>query len=396
MATYKAVLDSRQRKDGTHIVMIRIYKKGLAHVPASIYIKKKDWNSKGQVRASDRLYENYNRVIDRIIFELKGIETKARAEGQDLTAEQIKQLYEKEDLTTLIPFYESLITSSKASKAAGTITNEEKDIKSLLEFIDRDFLIRDFDSAKLQGYYEHLLVKRGAGTVNGRISRLSSVFTKAVDKGIIEHKNNPFNDFKKKKHEPKKVILTIAEIFTLYKADLKKRKAHFRDLYMAMFFAGGMRIGDALTLKWDMIQGDRIRHQTQKNKKNRSIPISPELMEIFNRYKGGEYIFPFIKKGEPQQQILNHTSYMGRVLKDIAKELKINPNINPHSAKHSFAEAAQEVDNDMRAIQGALGHSNISTTEKYMAEIGSHKSDKPINLVITAFRNLSIIEVDKK
>lgn len=147
---------------------------------------------------------------------------------------------------------------------------------------------------------------------------------------------------------------------------------------LELLYGTGFRISELLSLTINDI--DTVNCTVRcigKGDKERIVPINDYIIESLNNYLKvrGE----LLKKKTTSELFLNKNGDkltrkgFFKILKQILLEKGLNPNVSPHTLRHSFATHLLEYGADLRVIQEMLGHSDISTTKIY-----THISNKKL------------------
>lgn len=133
-----------------------------------------------------------------------------------------------------------------------------------------------------------------------------------------------------------------------------------------LIYACGLRVSEVCGLDLVDLGTDSL-FVKGKGEKNRIVPIAQQTKEKIFRYLKNEkrnlnedapIFLSKVLKRINRQEIWGH-------VKAVAKEVGITKNVSPHTLRHSFATHMLEKGADLRVIQELLGHSHISTTERY-------------------------------
>jgi len=129
----------------------------------------------------------------------------------------------------------------------------------------------------------------------------------------------------------------------------------------------GLRVGEAVALKWDHIdfRTRRLIVREGKGAKDRVVYFDEEVREAITEWRGrapeSRYVFSTLK-GEPMT-----TTYCRQYTKRAARKAGIAEweRVSPHTLRHSFATELLRETGNLRLVQVALGHSSVSTTQRY-------------------------------
>ncbi len=134
-----------------------------------------------------------------------------------------------------------------------------------------------------------------------------------------------------------------------------------------VLYAAGLRIGEALSLTRNGIEGrDRIVVKG-KGSKERSVPLLPIIHEVLKKYLAA---CPYALKDDAPVFIgargdkLN-PAVAERSLRNLRRQLGLPDSVTPHALRHSFATHLLASGADLRSLQELLGHSSLSTTQLY-------------------------------
>lgn len=139
---------------------------------------------------------------------------------------------------------------------------------------------------------------------------------------------------------------------------------------LELMYGCGLRVSELINLELNDV--DMINCQIRilgKGSKEREIPLGEYAIYYLEEYiKVRERLL----KDKPCNKLFvnNHGEGMTRQgffknLKKILLEKGLNPEISPHTLRHSFATHLINRGADLRSIQEMLGHSDISTTKIY-------------------------------
>lgn len=129
----------------------------------------------------------------------------------------------------------------------------------------------------------------------------------------------------------------------------------------------GLRISEALSLTRADVAGD-ILTVTGKGNKQRSLPLPLPVKSALNVWLKASNEMPPTTPLFPNPQGKPLTPrYAQKLLQETREALGLPAHLTPHALRHSFATHLLEGGADLRTVQELLGHSQLSTTQRYLA-----------------------------
>ena len=239
-------------------------------------------------------------------------------------------------------------------------------LNNYLVDLDQFFFDQDSNSSniniKIKTYIARLR-KRNLKTssVNRKISTLKNYLKFLHTEKIIDQIDfQEFESLSSVKKIPKAISKSqMEQIFE----DLKKSKQTNAGLYiliLKLIYLSGLRISEALNLKWSDInhQDNSIYVYGKGSKERKVFIINDYLVQLKNLEKNNQYVFTINKKKISTRSV-------NKFLQNCYDNSLIKNKLSSHIFRHSFATTMLENNADIRHIQKLLGHSSISTTEIY-------------------------------
>ncbi|MFP4629879.1 MAG: tyrosine recombinase XerC [Desulfohalobiaceae bacterium] len=174
---------------------------------------------------------------------------------------------------------------------------------------------------------------------------------------------------KQGRHQPR--VLNVDQVLALLEAKIEPSPVGLRDQALAeLLYGSGLRVSEALALDLqdlDLAQGwVRV---LGKGNKERLVPLGRasarrlqaylQQRRSFDPQEKSQALFLGNRGGRLQRRQAN------RILERLARLAGLPQPVAPHTLRHSFATHMLEAGADLRTIQELLGHSRLSTTQKY-------------------------------
>lgn len=388
-AKYKFILlESQINAKGESPIKLRVIlnrKNTLIH--SGLEISAKDWNAeKEEIRRTDPFFiEKNNRLksLLNLAYECEKIlfDTKPAFNVKDVSGLIRSRLNGGNESVLIKPFFERLIQDKNFHDKRTIISN----LNIIFDHFGENVGFAAITKEGLSGFVRDQLKKgKSTETVKKYINKLKFVYSRALKAEIIKPFENVFLKELElpfpKRNKVRDIKLSLEEIKLLieFEPDLKSEREAL-DVFIFQFLAQGMRISDALTLKWTNIKDGVLSYSSNKTGTYFEIVLSEKELSIIERYRAGskrsDFIFPFLRKRSKygiERAIMNSTAQINALLKEISLKAGIDKEkagrISSHVARHSFAFLISE-NTPIQYVQSMLGHSNIQQTRDYIGRL---------------------------
>jgi len=173
-------------------------------------------------------------------------------------------------------------------------------------------------------------------------------------------------------------ILSPKECKALFKAPER-----FKDRFLlTLIYSAGLRLSEVQKLELRDIDTERmlIHVRQGKGKKDRYVVLSQLLSDKLSlycqTYEIEKYVFPGQKKGN----YVSKTTIQ-RTMRNAVKTAGIKKRADVHTLRHCFATHLLENGTDIMTVKEQLGHSDITTTMRYLhvCNLSREKSISPLD-----------------
>lgn len=324
------------------------------------YCKISDFSEKSQrVKSSAKNAKKINAIINKRLSKANEIFYQSVLEDNPLDRYTFKELLlnEKSKHDFLNFMYNAIREQEKLVEYA-TIKNYMKAYNHLKAF-QPELKFYELTTKKIRDFENYLKAKKlKHNTINGYLKQVKKFIRQAISEGY--HIKNPFDDIQLNWQQSTPVWLEPFElqkfIELYYTNDIP---CHFKDtLQMFLFMTGtGLRISDAVKLRYEDIINDTIRIRVQKTKRYKleeTFLISSFAKQFLNRVGEGK-VFKY-----SNSQKLNYN------LKSICEHLNIKKDVTSHTARHTYATTLLLAGANIEVVSKLLGHKSLKDTMIYV------------------------------
>jgi len=262
-----------------------------------------------------------------------------------------------------------------------TVRAYRADLERFLGFLSRDFLARpasdirpeDVDVLAVRSFLASLTRSGLSKKSQGRtLAAVRSLFRFACREGRLG--SNPAQGVRTPKQGrtlPRH--LRPGEIENLLESANGTDALELRDrAILELLYAAGLRVSELVGLDWQEIDLDsRTVRVLGKGGKERMVPFGKPAADALRAWFASWESVRRPAQGVEEPVFLNHQGgrlsarSVRRVLDRYVDRVALASGVHPHTLRHTFATHLLEGGADLRSIQELLGHSSLSTTQKY-------------------------------
>lgn len=264
----------------------------------------------------------------------------------------------------------SYLNHLRVEKASSphTLRNYGMDLRAFSQF----FSGKDPDSFSLEdfrSYLSQLHGKLSKQSINRRMAAIRGFFRYLFRKGIVQQDASRLVPLPKteKKIPP---VLSEKQVEALMASAENSGPESLRNrAIVELLYSSGLRVGELVALN-----GEDLPDQYAKGGFLRILGKGQKERLVVYGEMAGQAIKDYLgqRKGEREGPLfLNHRGgrltarSVERLMDALCVQAGLPSGVTPHTLRHSFATHLLARGADLRLIQDLLGHSSLSTTQKY-------------------------------
>jgi integrase/recombinase XerC len=260
-----------------------------------------------------------------------------------------------------------------------TVANYKRDLNDFCRYLARGATAVDEETGVVEpdlisarhvrNYLAELLGRRiSRATVQRRLFAIKAYFRW---RELSTGKPNPVHTMRSPKAEKRlPQVLNERDTAALVEADdgINSRARRRDRAIMETLYSAGLRVSELTGLNWGDIDEELglLMIRSGKGNKDRLVPIGEPALEALRRWQA---VMPGTRSDSPVITNLRGSRLTPRAVQNmVARRLisaGINTPITPHGLRHSFATHLLNAGADLRSIQEMLGHSSLTTTQRY-------------------------------
>ena len=395
LATTAMVLDiRRQKQDETYPIKLRVtYQRKRKYYSTGYSYTESEFEKITGAKPREP-YKDYRAELDVISVHAREVIGKMST----FSFEDFERRFSKASgsATDVFDAFKNRITVFFDNDQIGSASNYYSAMNSLKLFVKKEKLpFSSVNPSFLNSYEKWMQANEKSNTTIAIYLRpLRRLFNDAIKIGDVAQEDYPFGDnnygkYKIPEENNFKRALSkedIKKIFT-YNPEIGSELHRCKDMWIFSYLANGLNMSDILRLKYKNIQGNTIILRRQKVRRKKSgkpivVELTIDLKRIIDSWgqkptKEDSYIFQILndKMNEKRKvaRIKQVTRIINRYLEKMSNELGLDAAVTTMYARHSFATMLKNAGEDISYISEAMGHSNLQTTENYLASFDENK-----------------------
>lgn len=283
-------------------------------------------------------------------------------------------------LASQIDLFEVYLRTEKRASPR-TVVTYTRDLRALESYLTENKLPLDaikITVPALRGYLATLFDHNASPTLARKLAAVRAFYRFLAKRRITKH--NPAQALASPKIvKPLPRFLTVDDAFRVMEApsrDIDHETAlRARDTaLLELLYGGGLRVSEiasTTTLSIDLTER-RVR-VVGKGNKERIVPLGTKVAEALHAYLPHRMVLAARRTKGPatDNMFLGHrgTALTVRQIQNIVRRYGTlgagRNDLHPHALRHTCATHLLDAGADLRSIQELLGHSSLSTTQRY-------------------------------